>query len=379
MGRTRRFEALLRFGHSQFWLILAFVADTIFLSLAYRFRPTRLLIVPVALAAVAAAIWWVWLVIRIWKATRLWKLSQVPAEDLLEEIISANWDSTREARRFEIDHLLQSAQLRHPEYEQFPVHFSVYCPDPLVRREWNSVLVYIHRSSAVDAIVAEAKRRFGDIPFAVETALGKMSIARGTTITAVPMFPDCLVNPTKASIQWLEDRHRLDFRVLPQPGLPRSTVDELVGTVSFYLGPVLIGEVAVQCSIDNTARAKQEPRVSRGTPYQSVFVSYAHEDEAIVKKLEAAAKAFGLIYLRDRSVLKSGEEWMPAIIGHINKADIFQLCWSTNAKRSKYVNKEWKHALGLKRRNFIRPVYWEKPMPRPPRALKQIEFTKMEW
>jgi hypothetical protein len=97
------------------------------------------------------------------------------------------------------------------------------------------------------------------------------------------------------------------------------------------------------------------------------------------EEARSGAKAYGLIYLRDRSVLKPGEEWMPAIIGHINKADIFQLCWSTHAKRSKYVNKEWKHALGLKRHNFIRPVYWEKPMPSPPRALKQIEFTKMEW
>jgi hypothetical protein len=370
---------VLRFGYSQFWLILALVADTVFLYFAARFLSTRFLIVPVAIAAVAAAVCWIWLVIRLRKAIRLSKLMQVPAGDLLDEIISASWDFKREARRVEIDHLLEYAQLRYPEHEQSPVHFSVYCPDSLVRREWNSVLVYIHRSSAVDAIVAEVKRRFGDIPFTVETALGKMSIARGTTITVVPMFPDCLVNPTKASVQWLEDRHRLDFRVLPQPGLPRSTVDELVGTVSFYLGPVLIGEVTVQCSIDNRASAKREPRVSSGTPYHSVFVSYAHEDEAIVKKLEAAAKAFGLIYLRDSSFLKPGEEWMSAIIGHINKADIFQLCWSTNAKRSKYVNQEWKHALGLNRRNFIRPVYWEKPMPRPPRALKQIEFTKMEW
>jgi hypothetical protein len=56
---------------------------------------------------------------------------------------------------------------------------------------------------------------------------------------------------------------------------------------------------------------------SQGARYQSVFVSYAHEDEAIVKKLEAAAKAFGLIYLRDSSVSKAGEEWMSALIGHI--------------------------------------------------------------
>jgi hypothetical protein len=43
-------------------------------------------------------------------------------------------------------------------------------------------------------------------------------------------------------------------------------------------------------------------------------------------------------------------------------------------KRSQYVEQEWRYAHGLARRNFIRPMYWKKPMPAPPAELASIHF-----
>jgi len=48
--------------------------------------------------------------------------------------------------------------------------------------------------------------------------------------------------------------------------------------------------------------------------------------------------------------------------------------------RSKFVHQEWDHALSLNRRNFVRPVYWEIPLPEdkeaglPPEKLRQLQF-----
>ena len=264
-----------------------------------------------------------------------------------------------------------------PQEPSTRLYFSVYCPDLLVRREWTSLLVYLHRSPVETKVLADVKRLLGDT--AITSAIGRsrVNVVPRATITVVPVFPDCVVNPPHASVEWLEDWHRVEFRVQPQSG--SSAVETFVGTVSVYVGPVLIGEMAVRYSVGDSSPSEREPLISTSTPYQSVFVSYAHEDEEIVRKLEAAAKAFGLIYMRDVSLLKSGEQWMEALVGHIDKADIFQLCWSNNAMKSKYVTQEWKHALDLHRRNFIRPVYWEKPMPHPPRALEDIQFTHLEW
>lgn len=61
----------------------------------------------------------------------------------------------------------------------------------------------------------------------------------------------------------------------------------------------------------------------------------------------------------------------------IGRADVFQLFWSRHATRSKSVEEQWRHALGLGRsaRHFIRPVYWEQPMPSAPPELGDLHFT----
>jgi len=60
------------------------------------------------------------------------------------------------------------------------------------------------------------------------------------------------------------------------------------------------------------------------------------------------------------------------------KADIFQLCWSSAARTSPFVEREWRHALSKGRPGFIRPTYWEEPMPPPPPELAYIHFAHLE-
>ena len=61
----------------------------------------------------------------------------------------------------------------------------------------------------------------------------------------------------------------------------------------------------------------------------------------------------------------------------IERADIFQLFWSRNAAKSKYVEDEWRYALRLGRElsRFIRPVYWTEPMTPPPLELGYLSFA----
>jgi hypothetical protein len=73
--------------------------------------------------------------------------------------------------------------------------------------------------------------------------------------------------------------------------------------------------------------------------------------------------------------MRSGEKWAPALLQLIDESEIFQLLWSKAAKQSAYVRQEWQYALGLHRGFFIRPVYWDIPMPPPPRELADIHFA----
>jgi hypothetical protein len=67
----------------------------------------------------------------------------------------------------------------------------------------------------------------------------------------------------------------------------------------------------------------------------------------------------------------------------IEQADIFQLFWSSNSMLSPFVRQEWEHALRLNRPHFIRPTYWEEPMPMapekdlPPEALRRLHFQRI--
>jgi hypothetical protein len=75
--------------------------------------------------------------------------------------------------------------------------------------------------------------------------------------------------------------------------------------------------------------------------------------------------------------------WQPRIAELIDSADLFQLFWSRNALESPFVRQEWEHALRLGRAGFIRPVYWEDPLPAdearqlPPEALRRLHFSRL--
>ena len=60
---------------------------------------------------------------------------------------------------------------------------------------------------------------------------------------------------------------------------------------------------------------------------------------------------------------------------------MFQLFWSWNALSSPLVREEWRQALALNRPHFVRPVYWEEPLPEraglPPVELKRLHFQRV--
>ncbi len=265
------------------------------------------------------------------------------------------------------------------------VRFTAYHPKEIKPQTWYALLAYAHVPEAFDAVQEDSRTRLGAAAASYGKGKGEATtvIKRGAEITVVPELPGCRFNPERASFTWLKDWHRAEFEVRAEPEQPGYAEGQAVnGRVAFYVGPVLVGEVKIWAHVSETAeeqRAGQPAASVTADAYRKIFVSYAHQDAKIVDALELAYEALGDIYLRDVHALRAGETWNPALLRMIEQADIFQLCWSTAAKRSTYVKQEWGHALKQRRpAPFVRPTYWELPMPTPPAELKDIHFAYLK-
>jgi uncharacterized ubiquitin-like protein YukD len=262
------------------------------------------------------------------------------------------------------------------------VQLSVHYPPKIVPNVWSTLLTYVHIPKALSMVQEQTDRILGrqiSDGYLRTIANATRDISRGAEITVVPTLSDCIIKPEKAKFLWLEDYHCEAFRF---KSIAQVGTQLLMGQVSFYVGPILICEIAVVIRLSASAGrfnlGPAETTTTTSRPYQSIFVSYAHDDSVIVQELEKAYTVLGMQYLRDIKILRSGEKWNPALLSKIDEADIFQLCWSHAAKSSEQVTREWKHAVGLNREYFLRPVYWQSPMPEPPPELASIHFALLD-
>jgi len=207
----------------------------------------------------------------------------------------------------------------------------------------------------------------------------RRGLFRGARLRIAPDLPGILCNPAEAELDWWEPVHEVRFRLSAKPELVGAVVR---GAVRIWSGPLLIGEVSLTIGV--RASAPDDQVIADWAPrYQKIFPCYSHLDHTIVEGFDDAVRALGGQYLQDVLALRAGEQWQPRLLELIREADVFQLFWSSNSMRSRYCQQEWEHALALRRPSFVRPLYWEDPLPEdptqglPPVVLRDVHFVKV--
>jgi TIR domain len=202
-----------------------------------------------------------------------------------------------------------------------------------------------------------------------------------TSGTSSAQLPGVQCNPEEAEIEWWEPVHDVLFRLLAGPDLAGAVIR---GAVRVWCGPLIIGEVSIAVRVAaGEPAAEPSPVAEPVRRYRKIFPSYSHHDRAMVATFAEAARALGDRYLQDVVALRAGERWDARLLELIEDADVFQLFWSRNSMRSPYCQEEWEHALALQRPLFVRPLYWEEPLPEdpgqelPPAALRALHFVKV--
>jgi HEAT repeat protein len=259
------------------------------------------------------------------------------------------------------------------------VDLATFHPKEVRLDRWYTLLAYVHVRDMRDAVERDSQVR-GD-PGVRHRSIyrpSRVDIARGAEIAIVPDLSGFVINPAVERIMWLEDWHRVDFRIQANPANGDLQIDAATnGHVSFYVEGLLAGEVPISIYVSEEANAEEElasRQSSSASLFQSIFASYSHDDALVVDRLSRAYRAIGNRFLRDVESLRSGVEWKEEILSLIEQADVFQLFWSQAAKQSPHVEKEWRHALERARPAFIRPIFWQVPMPEPPPELAGIHF-----
>jgi serine/threonine protein kinase len=277
------------------------------------------------------------------------------------------------------------------------VQFTVYRPRVLVPMLWHPMLVFAHLSEKPPDAPADAPDPIEEVRRQAEAVLGPRRAAeyqqstqdstrdvpREGVLTLVPDAAGGEFNPPQRSFRWEESVHREEFRLRAPADLEGRTIK---GRVSAYLGSILIAEVALRFRVESGHQpaADAPMECAHGRMFRRIFASFAPADRPIADQFERFAHAMGDEYLSSCTALRAGDAWDDRLRELIDRADVFQLFWSRNALQSPMVEREWRHALSLRRTSFIRPVYWEEPLPAdperglPPADLLRLYFQRLD-
>ncbi|MFM8891246.1 MAG: toll/interleukin-1 receptor domain-containing protein [Planctomycetia bacterium] len=275
------------------------------------------------------------------------------------------------------------------------VQFTVYRPRAVRPGEWTPLLAFVHLaerrpdapSNAPDPIElvhqqAQAVLGASAAQFRDTSVDARQGIPKESEITLLPEIPGVTFNPPSRTFRWVKDVHREEFDMKADASLDGTTAR---GSIHAYLGVILIARIDLAVTV--TSAVREEAHVAKdvvhAAPYRRIFASYSRRDAEVVRQFEQFIETTGDRFLQDVRQLRAGEEWHDGLLRLIDKADVFQLFWSSQSMRSPHVRREWEYALGLGRKNFIRPTFWEDPFPEspgdalPPDSLRRLHFHRL--
>ena len=260
------------------------------------------------------------------------------------------------------------------------VAFTAFHPKEGQADAWQSLLVYAHVTSAAKAVRNDAQKYKDEIqPIKETTSKTSARIARGTELSIIPSCTGVTFNPAQVTFRWAEEFHRASFRFKAEPSLAGDAVS---GQISIHAGPLLISTIKFAMLFnDKTNSPSLGEQVEQATMYSSnrIFISYSHNDTELALLFRNVLEAVGYDVLIDIDDLRAGQVWNAELMNMIERADIFQLFWSSNSSQSEYCRREWQHALQQEKPDgYIRPIYWRKPLPTPPEELSKFHFDFVE-
>jgi hypothetical protein len=270
--------------------------------------------------------------------------------------------------------LLQAGikKLRGPGRDE--VDCTVFSPPEVGVRESFLVQVFAH----IPAKAAEARglaeefdpeaKRLGVTSLATE-------IDRGSKLTFELLMRELTVHDPVQELIWRGRSQSVQFEVTAPAGF-RPQV--FTGKVLISQDTVPVGRIGFKLRVveDTAVAEKQSAPRGEAERYRTAFISYASKDRQEVLKRVQMLTATGIDFFQDVLDLDPGDRWEKKLYERIDESDVLFLFWSTAARESEWVRREWQYGLERKGEDFICPVIIEgPPPPEPPPELTHIHFS----
>ena len=220
------------------------------------------------------------------------------------------------------------------------VYSSIFAPAEIKRKSHLQVQVYLHlyeESEKVKSLAQESDKnaeRRDYIPLSLKLKKGdKVDVEFN-------VYGETRLMSERKSIIWQGSFTKCSFDYF----VPKDIdVEELSCVALLSVNSVPIGEMRFITKVIETPRQLNPEIIAH--KYSKVFISYSHLDESKVKFLHEGLELGSVPHFFDRKYLKAGDVFPQVIQDYINSADLFILCWSENASKSEYVQKERLQAL----------------------------------
>ena len=248
------------------------------------------------------------------------------------------------------------------------VEFSAVVPEKITKGSYAMIEIAIYEQfyrKIVDKMIENA-----GVPVREVIASGG-EIGENTTVRIVLSSPDLELGNCEEIQRWQGKYLVFDFPV----EIPRTFAKhQILFTASVYFNDVIATRLKfiVNCS----SALEQKLQITR-QDVLSAFVSYASEDRgrvaAIIQGMKKARPDMDIFF--DVDSLRSGANWKEALLGEIEARDVLYLCWSDYARKSQWVEWEWRYALESKGLEAIEPIPLISPQEcPPPEELKSKHF-----
>lgn len=253
------------------------------------------------------------------------------------------------------------------------VDCAVFAPPEASIPDTVLVQVFVHLPDQAETVAAaaaefddEAKKR-GATSLATE-------IEKGTILAFNLEMPRLIVDEPEQELVWRGTSCSVQFEVkIPSTAASGNVIGKLI----VLQGAVPIGKIKFKLKlVTGKGATTRGATTGDAVRYLQAFISYASQDRPEVLQRVQMLSAAGIRCFQDVLSLDPGDRWQKELYRHIDNSDVMFLFWSSAAKESAWVAREWQYGLDRKGDDFIYPVVIEGPPPvPPPKELRHLHFN----